>query len=89
MNRGLYAFAGDSATASDAAWANRLLAPTTNRSNVNLRLPPFGEGVARLNVVVAAGESVSLEEAGLSLSCRDAVTCGSTLAPTTADDVII
>jgi hypothetical protein len=34
MKSGLYAFAGDSATATAAAWANLLLAPMTNVSNV-------------------------------------------------------
>src|SRR5690606_31438038 len=38
MKRGLYAFAGDSATAKAAAWANRLDAPTTNASKVYLGL---------------------------------------------------
>ena len=33
-NNGLYAFAGDSATATHAAWANLLLLPITNVSNV-------------------------------------------------------
>ena len=43
MNSGLYAFAGDSATATDAAWANRLDEPMTKVSNVYFglsRLPP-------------------------------------------------
>ena len=43
MNSGLYAFAGDSATATAAAWANRLDEPMTNVSNVYFglsRLPP-------------------------------------------------
>src|SRR3954452_9341544 len=34
MNSGLYAFAGDSATATLAAWAKRLLDPMTNVSNM-------------------------------------------------------
>src|SRR4051812_49030883 len=34
MNSGLYARLGSSATASAAAWANRLLSPITNCSNV-------------------------------------------------------
>src|SRR5262245_19581248 len=48
MNRGLYAFAGDSATATEAAWANRFEEPMTNVSNVYFglsRLPPVS-GVA-------------------------------------------
>ena len=43
MNSGLYAFAGDSATATDAACAKRLDEPMTNVSNVYFgfsRLPP-------------------------------------------------
>src|SRR5690606_30001566 len=43
MNNGLYALAGDSATAMAAAWANRLDGPITNVSNWYLglsRLPP-------------------------------------------------
>ncbi len=43
MNSGLYAFAGDSATATAAACANRLDEPMTNVSNVYFgfsRLPP-------------------------------------------------
>jgi hypothetical protein len=43
MNSGLYAFAGDSATATDAAWAKRLDEPMTNVSNMYFglsRLPP-------------------------------------------------
>src|ERR1017187_5861261 len=38
MNRGLYAFAGASATATAAACAKRLLEPITNVSNVYLGL---------------------------------------------------
>ena len=34
MKRGLYASPGDSATASEAAWAKLLLLPTTKVSNV-------------------------------------------------------
>src|SRR6201996_7455258 len=48
MNSGLYALAGASATATAAAWANRLLDPITNVSNVYLgfsRAPP-GRGAA-------------------------------------------
>src|SRR6202012_1150137 len=48
MNSGLYAFAGASATATAAAWANRLLDPMTNVSNVYFgfsRAPP-GRGAA-------------------------------------------
>src|SRR3954468_3326315 len=47
MNSGLYAFAGDSATATDAAWANRLDEPMTNVSNVYFglsRLPAVSPG---------------------------------------------
>ena len=43
MNSGLYALAGDSATATAAAWANRLDEPMTNVSNMYFglsRLPP-------------------------------------------------
>src|SRR4051794_35393852 len=49
MNSGLYAFAGDSATATDAAWANRLDDPMTNVSNVYFglsRLPALSAGMA-------------------------------------------
>jgi hypothetical protein len=41
MNRGLYAFAGDSATATDAACANRLDEPITNVSNMYFGLSRF------------------------------------------------
>src|SRR5437870_436693 len=41
MNSGLYAFAGDSATATAAACANRLDEPMTNVSNVYLGLSRF------------------------------------------------
>ena len=49
MNSGLYAFAGDSATATAAACANRLDEPMTNVSNVYFglsRLPPRRRGRA-------------------------------------------
>ncbi len=55
MKSGLYAFAGASATATAAAWANRLLAPMTNVSKVYFVfsragspgvLPPDGRGGA-------------------------------------------
>src|SRR4029453_1963518 len=49
MNSGLYAFAGDSATATEAACANRFDEPMTNVSNVYLglsRLPPLSTGAA-------------------------------------------
>src|SRR3954471_14983008 len=47
MNSGLYALAGDSATATDAAWANRLDEPMTKDSNVYFglsRLPAVSAG---------------------------------------------
>ena len=50
MNSGLYAFAGDSATATAAAWANRLDEPMTNVSKVYFgfsRLPPSPAGRTR------------------------------------------
>ncbi len=42
MNSGLYALAGASATATAAAWANRLLAPMTKVSNVYFGLSRAG-----------------------------------------------
>src|SRR5690606_11863072 len=42
MNNGLYAFAGASATATAAAWANRLLAPMTKVSKVYFALSRAG-----------------------------------------------
>src|SRR4051794_18561102 len=50
MNSGLYAFAGDSATATEAACANRFDEPMTNVSKVYFgfsRLPPVSAGVVR------------------------------------------
>ena len=50
MNSGLYALAGDSATATAAAWANRLDEPMTNVSKVYFglsRLPPSPGGRGR------------------------------------------
>src|SRR5580704_13167226 len=44
MNRGLYALAGASATATAAAWANRLLEPMTNVSNVYFELSRAAAG---------------------------------------------
>ena len=58
MNSGLYALAGDSATATAAAWANRLDEPMTNVSNVYFglsRLPPSPAGRGRVLAVVQAG----------------------------------
>ena len=42
MNSGLYALAGASATATAAAWANRLLEPMTKVSNVYFGLSRVG-----------------------------------------------
>src|SRR6185369_14510601 len=50
MNSGLYALAGDSATATAAAWANRFDEPMTNVSKVYFglsRLPPSPAGRGR------------------------------------------
>src|ERR1700712_3348717 len=44
MNSGLYAFAGASATATAAAWVNRLLEPMTNVSKVYLGLSRASRG---------------------------------------------
>src|SRR3989338_6134483 len=41
MKKGLYALAGESDTASDAAWAKRLEAPTTKLSKLYLGLNPI------------------------------------------------
>src|SRR3982751_3610269 len=53
MKSGLYAWAGASATASAAAWANRLDEPMTNESKVYFALKPplsgrFGTRPARI-----------------------------------------
>ena len=54
MNSGLYAFAGDSATATAAAWANRLDEPMTNVSKVYFGLSRFPLAVRLRAPVVAA-----------------------------------
>ena len=71
MNSGLYALAGDSATATAAAWANRLDEPMTNVSNVYFglsRLPPLSASGAPLRrSSPGAGPLTAGRAAGLGL----------------------
>src|SRR3954468_12955825 len=60
MKSGLYDCAGDSATASAAAWAKRLLAPITNTSNVYLGLMPVAAPKRASDGAVAGGSKSAL-----------------------------
>ena len=55
MKRGLYAWAGASATASAAAWARRLESPMTNCSNVSLGLKEISAAGAPTAAAIAPG----------------------------------
>ena len=67
MKSGLYDCAGDSATASAAAWAKRLLAPITNTSNVYLGLMPVAAPKRASSggaVAGCTGSAVDLDHVG-------------------------
>src|SRR5215831_15684187 len=83
MNSGLYALAGASATATAAAWANRLLEPITNVSNVylGLSLAATGRGVGwpvPPGLAPFGSASAPLLPAGLGFPARS---CGRVAAP--------
>jgi O-antigen ligase len=63
INNGLYAFAGDSATAREAAWANLLLLPITKESKVY-----FGFNVAGISSLTVTTLLVSFLTFGSSRS---------------------
>src|SRR2546428_6956722 len=71
MNSGLYAFAGASATATAAAWANRLLDPMTNVSNVYFGLSRAGS--ARPDGRCAATTAGAQLSAGAVSSVTDSI----------------
>src|SRR5439155_163177 len=78
MNSGLYALAGDSATATAAACANRFDEPMTNVSNMYFglsRLPSPGLGVGRRSsrpVPALADGRSGIGGGGTSASCGTA-----------------
>src|SRR5262245_31134554 len=86
MNSGLYALAGDSATATAAAWAKRLLAPVTKVSNVYFGLRRAASIVPLTGLAVppccqGAGELPASEAGSTGGGAKPGVVNGSAWAP--------